>query len=202
MAEKIDAKLAQINNNHENKPFEPDRGWQFEASSESNWLMYSWSSTPPPPPPSPFLPLPPGKRKADAIDKNLANSFARKTPKTKNVKAYHLFMRAELKEEKAKMKEQNWSKETVGTVMKAVSSRWKSLSSEEKAKWDLEGKHCFVCVFFSRAQASNILFISDTHIAEKANAKNEKDTTNYKKRNPSVITVVRTSYTKINSLDS
>jgi hypothetical protein len=36
MSEKIDVKLAQINNNHENKPFEPDRGWQFEASSENN----------------------------------------------------------------------------------------------------------------------------------------------------------------------
>ncbi len=83
-------------------------------------------------------------------EKNATN-FATEIPpkkKKRQLSGYNVFYGSELKE--ATKTEQNCSKETLKNLMKSVASRWKTLSSEEKAKWNLEGQWYFALIYFSR----------------------------------------------------
>jgi hypothetical protein len=69
---------------------------------------------------------------------NIATEIPPTKKKKRQLSGYNVFYGSELKE--ATKTEQNCSKETVKNLMKSVASRWKTLSSEEKAKWNLEGQ--------------------------------------------------------------
>ncbi len=82
-------------------------------------------------------------------EKNATNFYAEIPPTKKRkrqLSGYNVFYGSEMKE--AAKTEENCSKETLKNVMKSVASRWKTLSVDEKAKWNIEGEH-FVLINFS-----------------------------------------------------
>jgi hypothetical protein len=84
----------------------------------------------------------PTAQKTNAKDEKCRTNLATAIPpppqkKKKQLSGYNIFVSSEIKEKKS---EQSCSKETFNDLMKSVSSRWKTLSSEEKAKWNLEGQ--------------------------------------------------------------
>ncbi len=90
-------------------------------------------------------------QKTNAKNEKVRTNLATEIPlpqqkKKKQLSGYNLFVSSELKE--AKKSEQSCSKEAFNDLMKSVSSRWKTLSVDEKAKWNIEGEH-FVLINFS-----------------------------------------------------